>query len=152
MPGTPGLGAGEAVVAERLRSAEAVAVVARVDDGVGLALDEAVGLSVAAAVGDGLGGAVVGAGVGRGVGLGVGGGVGCGGGVASAWTTIVPIIPVSEWIWQKYGYVPGAVNRLVNVSPAFLKPESKPPLALGAVPEVTVCVSPANVHVTLSPT
>jgi len=112
----------------------------------------------------------VGAGVGRGVGRGVGAGVGAGAGafvgasvgafvgagVVAATTITVPVI-VSKWTSQKYGYVPGAANVVVNEVPARRKPSAagrsgkRLSIAPG-VPLVTVWGSPAASQVTWSPT
>ncbi len=141
--------------------------------GVGLAVGAAVELEVGAGEGLGpaLGGAVatgvdrgVAAGVGRGVGGGVGRGVGSGVGrgvsfgvAAAARTVIVPVI-CSEWISQKYGYVPALVNVTAYVVPGPLKPELRGPadgwarLLASTVPDRTVCPSPEIVQVTVSPT
>ena len=113
-----------------------------------------VGLAVTAVVGSGVGvGASVGCGVGGGVARVVGLGVG-----AAATTVIVPFIPASAWILQKYGYVPAVVNLCDQESGGDTRGELNFPsgicwLTPTTVPEVIVWGSPGwIVHVTVSPT
>ena len=79
-----------------------------------------------------------------GVGLGV---------AAAATTVIVPVIPASAWILQKYGYVPAVVNLCDQESGGDTRGESNFRSQTPAVPEVIVWGSPGwIVHTTVSPT
>lgn len=133
-----------------------VAVGAGVGDGAGVGVDvgaadgEPGGEAVTLGFGVGFGVAVDG-GLGDGDGLGVGVAVAAGLDGAGAATVMVARI-CSGWIWQKYGYDPGALNVKLNDPPGPTTPESNRPSVAPGAPDVTVWGSPAKVQATVSPT